>query len=108
MGIGFNAEIADNTRPMMMRGDIANNSVYWSFNAWGDSTWFLTNAANDDQHLNRQGNGLLSMSSNITARQNGQRWGFQGQQRLYFAMVRTSEELLDNFRAEFFEITLVL
>jgi hypothetical protein len=93
MGIGFNAEIADNTRPMMMRGDIANNSVYWSFNAWGDSTWFLTNAANDDQHLNRQGNGPLSMSSNITAPQNGQRWGFMGQHRRYFAMVRTSEEL---------------
>jgi hypothetical protein len=76
MGIGFSAEITHNTRPMMIRGDITNNSVYWSFNAWEDSAWFLTNAASDDQHLNRQVNGLLSMSYNITAPQNGQRWGF--------------------------------
>jgi hypothetical protein len=88
MGIGFNAEITHNTRPMMIRDDIANNSVYWSFDAWEGSAWFLTNAANDDQRLNRQGNGLLSMSYNITAPQNGQRWEFLGQQRLYFATVR--------------------
>jgi hypothetical protein len=77
MGTGFNAngDTATSTRPMMLRGDIANNTVFWSFNSWGDGTWFLTNAANNDQHLNRQGNGLLSMSSNITAPQNGQRWG---------------------------------
>jgi hypothetical protein len=78
MGTGFNPneEIEDSTRPMMFRGDVADNSVYWSFNTWGDGTWYLTNAANDTQHLNRQSNGLLSMSSNITAPQNGQRWGF--------------------------------
>ncbi|KAF2819322.1 hypothetical protein CC86DRAFT_144642 [Ophiobolus disseminans] len=66
------------TRPQMLRGDIANENVYWSFGSWGDGTWFLTNAANTtDYHLNKKGNGLLAMSSNTTAPQNGQRWGFE-------------------------------
>lgn len=79
MGTAYvEAEATDGkTRPQMLRGDIVSNNVYWSIGSWGDGTWFLTNAANGtDFQLNRNGNGLLAMSSNITAPQNGQRWGF--------------------------------
>lgn len=67
------------TRPMIARGDIADASVYWSISPWGDGTWYMTNAANGTgYHLNREdGNGTLSIDANITAPQNGQRWGFK-------------------------------
>ncbi|OAL48309.1 hypothetical protein IQ07DRAFT_96181 [Pyrenochaeta sp. DS3sAY3a] len=70
---------AGKTRPMIARGDIADASAYWSISPWGDGTWFMTNAANGTgYHLNREdGNGTLSIDPNITAPQNGQRWGFK-------------------------------
>ena len=65
------------TRPRMVRGDIADDSVFWQFSAWGDDTWWLTNARNGSEwHLNLKQNGLLTMSNNISAPQNGQRWSF--------------------------------
>lgn len=70
-------ETDGHTRPRMVRGDIADDSVFWQFSAWGDDTWWLTNAQNgSDWHLNLKANGLLSMSNNVTAPQNGQRWSF--------------------------------
>jgi hypothetical protein len=79
VGAGYSEddENEGKTRPQMFRGDIASNNVYWSFNNWGDGTFFLTNAANGTTyHMNKRGDGIVSMSSNITAPQNGQRWNF--------------------------------
>ncbi|KAH7067810.1 hypothetical protein FB567DRAFT_256283 [Paraphoma chrysanthemicola] len=72
------AEATDGkTRPIMMRGDVANKNAYWSIEAWGDDTWFFTNAANGSgYHLNKNGNGIMVMSSDIAAPQNGQRFQF--------------------------------
>ncbi|KAH5762913.1 hypothetical protein HBI16_174780 [Parastagonospora nodorum] len=65
------------TRPAMFRGDVANNNVYWSFGSWGDGTWFLTCAANgSDYRMNKKNNGIMAMSPNLTAPQNGQRYSF--------------------------------
>ncbi|KAF3044548.1 hypothetical protein E8E11_003478 [Didymella keratinophila] len=70
-------ESEGHTRPRMVRGDIADDSVFWQFSAWGDDTWWLTNAQNGSEwHLNLKQNGLLTMSNNIPAPQNGQRWSF--------------------------------
>jgi hypothetical protein len=79
MGTGYSEdeEVDGKTRPSMYRGDIAGNNVYWSFDSWGDGTSFLTSVANGTTyHLNRKGNGIMNMSPNISAPQNGQRWGF--------------------------------
>lgn len=66
------------TRPRLDRGDIADDSVYWNFGPWGDGTWYLWNYANATKnHLEKQGNGLLIMSPNITAPASGQRWAFE-------------------------------
>lgn len=77
MGAGYVQEedTEGHTRPQMFRGDVADNGVYWNFGGWGDGTWFLSNGINGTSyHLNRKVNGLLAMSPNITAPQNGQRW----------------------------------
>jgi hypothetical protein len=66
------------TRPSMFRGDIATNNVFWTFGGWGDGTFFLTNTANGtDWHMNKKDNGIMAMSPNITAPQNGQRYDFK-------------------------------
>jgi hypothetical protein len=65
------------TRPSMFRGDIAVDNVYWLFGGWGDGTFFLTNTANGtDWHMNKKDSGIMAMSPNVTAPQNGQRFGF--------------------------------
>ena len=79
MGTGYvdEEETEGKTRPMMLRGDIADNTVYWNFGSWGDGTWFLTNSANGtDYHLNKKAGNVVAMSPNVTAPQNGQRFGF--------------------------------
>lgn len=79
MGAGFvaNEETDGHTRPQMFRGDVADNGVYWTFGSWGDGTWWLSNGANTTSyHLNKKANGLLALSSNISAPQNGQRWNY--------------------------------
>lgn len=70
-------ETEGKTRASMMRGDIASDRAFWSFGSWGDSTWFLTNVANTTEyHLNKKGSGIMAMSPDIRAPQNGQRWSF--------------------------------
>jgi hypothetical protein len=59
---------------------LADNSMFWTITPWGDGTFFLANAANGtDWHLQVKSNSLLSMSSNITAPQSGQRFSFSEQ-----------------------------
>lgn len=66
------------TRPCMERGDVADASVYWTISPWGDGTWYFSNAANGtNYHMKKKDNGLMVMSPNITAPQNGQRWKFK-------------------------------
>jgi LPXTG-motif cell wall-anchored protein len=58
------------TQPSMVRGDVADDSVYWTFGKWGsDESWFLTNAVNGTKyHLNKNSsNTLMNMSPNMTA-----------------------------------------
>jgi hypothetical protein len=79
MGTGYSEDedTEGKTRPSMFRGDIADNNVYWTFDSWGDGTWYLSSAANGTTyHLNKKANGIMAMSPNVTAPQNGQRWSF--------------------------------
>jgi hypothetical protein len=70
-------ETEGKTRPSMFRGDVVTKNAYWTFGSWGDGTWYMANAANGTgYHLNRKGSGIMAMSPNVTAPQNGQRWGF--------------------------------
>lgn len=76
LGVGYSAneETEGMTRPMMYRGDVAVQNVFWSFGNWGDGTSFMTNAINGTSHLNVKSTGIMAMSPNITAPQNGQRF----------------------------------
>lgn len=68
---------ADDSSPYLARGDVAGDDAFWTIAPWGDETWYLYNAANgSDSHLQKNGNGLMAMSPNITAPQGGQRWSF--------------------------------
>ncbi|KAF2126043.1 hypothetical protein P153DRAFT_323007 [Dothidotthia symphoricarpi CBS 119687] len=78
IGTAFNSaeDTEGNTQPGMVRGDVADTSVYWTFGAWGDGTWWLSNAQNGTgYHMTRKPSTLMAMDPNITAPQNGQRWG---------------------------------
>ena len=67
---------------LMLRGDVADESVYWGLGSWGDGTWFLWNGGNGTgYHLSRNGAGA-AMDNNITAPQNRQRWKFNGVARI--------------------------
>jgi hypothetical protein len=72
-------EIAEGqTRPRLARGDIADDTVYWTFGRWGDGTYWMSNGANGtDWHFNIATNNAMTMSRDIAAPQNGQRWGFE-------------------------------
>ncbi|CAO2651592.1 Nn.00g041620.m01.CDS01 [Neocucurbitaria sp. VM-36] len=66
------------TRSCMERGDVADASVYWTINPWGDGTWYFSNAANGTgYHLQKKDSGIMVMSPNVTAPQNAQRWKFK-------------------------------
>ncbi|KAF2715513.1 hypothetical protein K504DRAFT_422349 [Pleomassaria siparia CBS 279.74] len=65
------------TQALMVRGNVSDDSVFWNVTPWGDGTFYLTNKENGtDWHLNKKGDGGVSLSSNITLPQNGQRWSF--------------------------------
>ena len=63
--------------PLMLRGDVADESVFWTIGGWGDGTWWLANGGNGSAyHLARNRTGVV-MDGNVTAPQNEQRWGFE-------------------------------
>lgn len=63
--------------PLMLRGDVADESVFWTIGGWGDGTWWLANGGNGSAyHLARNRTGV-AMDGNVTAPQNEQRWGFE-------------------------------
>lgn len=65
------------TQAVMVRGNVSDNSVYWTVSPWGDGTFFMTNGENGtDWHLEKRGSGSIALSSNVTVPQNGQRWSF--------------------------------
>ncbi|KZM26884.1 uncharacterized protein EKO05_0011403 [Ascochyta rabiei] len=71
------ADAAGAITPLMLRGDVADNSVFWRFGSWGDGTWYLWNSANGTEfHFAARSDGLVTMDKNISAPQNKQRWGF--------------------------------
>jgi hypothetical protein len=70
-------ETEGKTRPAMFRGDVAGDNVYWAFGSWGDGTWYLTSASMGPKYrMNKKNNGIMAMSPNITAPQNGERYSF--------------------------------
>lgn len=70
-------QLEGKTRPYLARGDIADDSVFWTLSPWGDGTFYAWNAANTSSYrMMKKGSGLMAMSSNITAPQAGQRWQF--------------------------------
>jgi hypothetical protein len=67
------------TRPDMVRGDVSDRSVYWSFQKWGsEDSFYLTNAANGTTyHLNvNASTTLMNMSPNMSATIT-QQWSFE-------------------------------
>lgn len=65
------------TAALMLRGDLTDDSVYWSVTPWGDGTFFMTNGANGTAwHLQKKGNGWVALNSNTTDTPPGQRWSF--------------------------------
>jgi hypothetical protein len=72
-------ETADGqTRPRIVRGDIADATVYWSFGRWGDGTYWLSNAANTtDWHYDVSKTNAMKMSRDIAPPQADQRWNFE-------------------------------
>lgn len=66
--------------PLMLRGDVADASVFWQLGAWGDDTFYLWNGGNGTgYHLARTDTGIgICMNSSIAAPQNKQRWMFDG------------------------------
>jgi hypothetical protein len=69
------------TRAVMVNGTLSDDSVYWTISPWGDGTFYMTNGANGTAwHMKKKGDGLVSMDSNITEIQPGQRWSFTAAQ----------------------------
>jgi hypothetical protein len=70
-----NEETEGNTTAVMLRGDVADASVYWNIGPWGDTTWYFTNLANGTNHLVKKPNSLMAMTPNISApAAPGQKW----------------------------------
>ncbi|KAG4432098.1 hypothetical protein IFR05_012427 [Cadophora sp. M221] len=67
------------TVPLMTNASLADDSMFWQVEPWGDGTFFFTNAANGSAwHLQLKPNSLMAMSSNITAPpRDGQRFSFK-------------------------------
>jgi hypothetical protein len=64
-----------NTVAGMLRGDVADASVFWNIGSWSDETWYFTNLANGTNHLIKKPNGLTVMTPDISApAAPGQRW----------------------------------
>ncbi|KAK0115561.1 hypothetical protein ONS95_000163 [Cadophora gregata] len=73
-----NEDTPGKTVPLMTNASIADSSMFWQIQPWGDGTFFMTNAANGTAwHLEKKRNSLMAMSSNITAPQDGQRFSFK-------------------------------
>lgn len=76
-----NGENAGNTVPVMRKYTVLDESVFWIMDTWGDGTFHMSNLKNSTEwHLQKNPWGLgtsMSMSSNITAPQDGQRFKFK-------------------------------
>jgi hypothetical protein len=68
-------ETERNTTVSMLRGDVADASVYWNLTPWGDKTWYFTNLANGTFQMVKKPNSLMAMTPNIAApAAPGQKW----------------------------------
>jgi hypothetical protein len=77
LGAAFSSkeETEGNTVTTMLRGDVADASVYWIPTPWGDGPWYFTNSANGTDHLLKKPNSLMAMTPNISSPAGpGQRW----------------------------------
>jgi hypothetical protein len=77
LGAAFSSkeETEGNTVATMLRGDVADASVYWNLTPWGDEHWYFTNMANGTDHLIKKPNSLMAMTPNISRpAADGQKW----------------------------------
>lgn len=75
--VNLNETTAGNTIPIMTNITLADNSIHWRINPWGDGTFWLRNGVNGTSwRLNVKEDSLMSMSSNITGDQPGQKFEF--------------------------------
>jgi hypothetical protein len=70
---------AGNTVPLVTNYyKLRDDSMYWSILPWGDGSFWMENAQNGSAwHLEKETNGRMQMSSNITKPQNGQSFIFK-------------------------------
>jgi hypothetical protein len=67
-----------NTIPTLTGYTLADDSMYWSIQPWGDGSFWMENQANgSDWHLEKETTGLMTMSSNLTEPQHGQSFLFK-------------------------------
>lgn len=77
VAVSPDADTPGNTVAVMRNYTLSDASMFWTVGPWEDGTFFLANAANGSSwHLNVKPDDLMSMSSNITAPQRGQRFVF--------------------------------
>lgn len=64
--------------------NIVDNAYLWKINPWGDGSFHFSNAANGtDWHLQKEiGHGGMSLSSNITGNQPGQKFIFNSLEKI--------------------------
>jgi hypothetical protein len=71
----WNASAQTQIVPIMAIGDIADTSALWTFDAWEDKTWKISNLKNGTENR-LQKNPLLSISSDAPAPPKGQGWNY--------------------------------
>jgi hypothetical protein len=72
----WNASEHSQIVPMMALGDIiTDTSALWTFNAWDDKTWKISNLANGTENR-LQENPLLAISADAPAPPRGQGWNY--------------------------------
>ncbi|OCL13472.1 hypothetical protein AOQ84DRAFT_108680 [Glonium stellatum] len=77
VAVYYNGTTPGYTVPQVRNYTLTDDSMFWQITPWGDGTFYFTNAANGTAwHLDVLSNTLMSMSSNITAPQDGQRYSF--------------------------------
>ncbi|KAF3767442.1 hypothetical protein M406DRAFT_328522 [Cryphonectria parasitica EP155] len=66
------------TTPIVAKYPVADESIFWQIEPWGDGSYYLYNLLNgSDWRLNVESTSDMDMDSNITAPQTGQQFTFQ-------------------------------
>ena len=80
LGVTLGTDDVKTTVVIMTPGRGSDDSVYWKITPWGDGTFYMSNKKNKTEwHLARldPSSAILVMDSNVTGRQEMQRWSFE-------------------------------